>query len=173
MGKYERRVKNVRRLISERCGGSQAVFAEKTGLTANYVSRMLYPDGKKQKKRIAEDTVDRIEAAFDLGRGWLDDLVDPGEFAEVFDCLQRVPPDTRKVCSDSMIGIATVFLQATAPTSATAKPSEEIQNKLNPITTGIAEKPAETFAKPAKNKKQKAGDGGSAKTEPDPAEKTT
>lgn len=44
------------------------------GRPDNYVSRMLYPEGKKGKKRIAEDMAEVIESAFSLPRGWLDVL---------------------------------------------------------------------------------------------------
>lgn len=35
---------------------------------------MLYPEGKKQKKRIADDMVEVIESAFGLPRGWMDGI---------------------------------------------------------------------------------------------------
>ena len=41
----------------------------------SYVSRMLYPEGKKGKKRIADDMVEIIEESFGLPRGWMDGIV--------------------------------------------------------------------------------------------------
>jgi phage repressor protein C with HTH and peptisase S24 domain len=40
----------------------------------SYVSRMLYPEGKKQKKRIADEMVELIESSFNLPRGWMDGI---------------------------------------------------------------------------------------------------
>lgn len=38
------------------------------------MSRMLYPEGKKGKKRIADDMVEIIESSFGLSRGWMDGI---------------------------------------------------------------------------------------------------
>lgn len=60
------------KLRDERCNGKAAEVARLIGRADNYVSRMLYPEGKPGKKRIAEDMVEVIEKAFDLPKGWLD-----------------------------------------------------------------------------------------------------
>lgn len=72
MDKYERRRLRLIELIAGRCGGVAAAFARAIGRDASYVSRMLYPEGKIGKKRIADDMMEVIEKAFDLPRGWLD-----------------------------------------------------------------------------------------------------
>lgn len=76
MDKYERRRLNLIRIRDELCGGVAATLAEKIGRPANYVTRMLYPPDKAGRKRIAEDMVEIIEAAFNLPRGWMDDLTE-------------------------------------------------------------------------------------------------
>ena len=72
MDKYERRRLRLTELITGRCSGVAAAFARAIGRDASYVSRMLYPEGKAGKKRIADDMMEVIEKAFDLPRGWLD-----------------------------------------------------------------------------------------------------
>jgi len=59
-------------LRDRKCNGSNAEFARAIGRDPSYVSRMIYPEGKPGKKRIAEDMVEVIEAAFSLPKGWLD-----------------------------------------------------------------------------------------------------
>lgn len=73
MDKYEARRQNVKALIDRHCGGRAATLADRIEASASYVSRMLYPEGKKGKKRIGEDVRDRIEDAFSLRRGSLDE----------------------------------------------------------------------------------------------------
>lgn len=60
------------------CGGKAVDVARKIEREPSYVSRMLYEDGKKGKKRIADDMVEIIERAFSLPRGWMDDLAEDG-----------------------------------------------------------------------------------------------
>ena len=73
MDKYERRRERLAQLIQSRCGGVSALFARTIERDASYVARMLYPEGKPGRKRIADDMMEIIEKAFDLPRGWLDD----------------------------------------------------------------------------------------------------
>lgn len=73
MDKYEARRQNVKALIDRHCGGRAATLADRIEASASYISRMLYPEGKKGKKRIGEDVRDRIEDAFSLRRGSLDE----------------------------------------------------------------------------------------------------
>lgn len=49
-------------------------MAEALGIAADYVSRMLYPAGKKGKKGISGDMARRIEQFFSIQIGWLDGL---------------------------------------------------------------------------------------------------
>ncbi len=72
MDKYEKRRLNLIELRHSRCGGSNAALARLIGREPSYVTRMAYPEGKSGKKRIAEDMVDIIEAAFSLPKGWMD-----------------------------------------------------------------------------------------------------
>lgn len=72
MDKYEIRRLQLIKLRDEMCGGKAVDLARKINREPSYVSRMLYPEGKKQKKRIADDMVEVIESAFGLSRGWLD-----------------------------------------------------------------------------------------------------
>lgn len=71
MDKYERRRQRLIELLNTRCDGVAANMARKIGRSPSYVIRMLYPEGKPGKKRIAEDMKDVIETAFGIP-GWLD-----------------------------------------------------------------------------------------------------
>lgn len=72
MDKYERRRLRLLELRDTRCNGKAATLARDIGRDASYVTRMLYPAGKAGKKRIADDMIEIIEAAFKLPHGWLD-----------------------------------------------------------------------------------------------------
>ena len=72
MDKYERRRLRLLDLRDSQCRGSAANLARKIERDQTYVTRMLYPEGKKGKKRIADDMMEIIETAFDLPRGWMD-----------------------------------------------------------------------------------------------------
>ncbi|CAI0712133.1 LexA family protein [Serratia entomophila] len=54
--------------------GGQKRLAEALGVAADYVSRMLYPPGKKGKKGISGDMARRVEQFFAVQIGWLDGL---------------------------------------------------------------------------------------------------
>jgi len=77
MDKYEQRRQNLIALMHKHCEGKAARLAEKIEVSASYASRMLYDPSKDGYKRIGEDMVDRIEAAFNLPKGGLDVLGDP------------------------------------------------------------------------------------------------
>lgn len=70
--KYERRRLRLIELRDSKCDGSAAALARKIDRDPSYVARMLYPEGKTGKKRIADDMMEVIENAFALPRGWLD-----------------------------------------------------------------------------------------------------
>lgn len=72
MDKYERRRLRLMELRDTRCNGKAVTLAEKIGRSPSYVSRMLYPAGKKAKKRIQDELIEAIETAFNLPHGWLD-----------------------------------------------------------------------------------------------------
>lgn len=54
--------------------GGQKRLAEALGIAADYVSRLLYPPGKKGKKGISGDMARRVEQYFAVQIGWLDGL---------------------------------------------------------------------------------------------------
>ncbi|EJP3662606.1 LexA family transcriptional repressor [Salmonella enterica] len=56
------------------CEGKAVNVARKISREPSYVSRMLYEEGKKGKKRIADDMVELIENSFDLPPGWMDGI---------------------------------------------------------------------------------------------------
>ncbi|MGG5798138.1 LexA family protein [Edwardsiella tarda] len=76
MDKYEIRRLQLIKLRDEMCGGKAVDLARRISREPSYISRMLYPEGKKQKKRIADDMVEVIESAFNLPRGWMDGITD-------------------------------------------------------------------------------------------------
>ncbi|MEN4196043.1 LexA family protein [Serratia marcescens] len=59
--------------------GGQKRLAEALDIAADYVSRLLYPPGKKGKKGISGDMARRIEQYFAVQIGWLDGLEQTGQ----------------------------------------------------------------------------------------------
>lgn len=53
---------------------TQKDFADKVGLDATVVSRMLYPSGKSHRRNIGEQAARQIEDAMRVARGWMDGL---------------------------------------------------------------------------------------------------
>ncbi|ELJ8527290.1 LexA family transcriptional regulator [Vibrio cholerae] len=74
MDKYEIRRKNLLRIKTEYCHGSQKDLATRLGRTSSYVSRMLSEPDKSGHRRIADDMVDVITRAFNLPSTWLDTI---------------------------------------------------------------------------------------------------
>lgn len=74
MDKYERRRQRLVELRDTLCDRSAATLARKIERDPSYVARMLYPEGKGGKKRIADDMMEIIETAFKLPRGWMDSI---------------------------------------------------------------------------------------------------
>ena len=74
MNKFEIRRLNLMRLKDEYCEGKIVNLARVLNKDQGYVSRLLYEEGKKNKKNIADKLVSDIEASFKLPRGWLDGL---------------------------------------------------------------------------------------------------
>lgn len=72
MDRYELRRQHLIKLRDERCNGKIAELARVIDRDPSYVSRMLYPEGKKAKKRISEQMVQVIETSFQLPQGYLD-----------------------------------------------------------------------------------------------------
>jgi hypothetical protein len=69
--KYEYRRKKLIELISLHYGGKDVNLSERLGIAPTYVSRMLYPEGKKGKKNIGEKMVEKIE---DAHPGWFQNV---------------------------------------------------------------------------------------------------
>lgn len=78
MDKYEKRRLRLIQIRDEMCGGKAVEVARKIEREPSYVSRMLYDESKKGRKRIADDMVEIIERAFSLPRGWMDGIADAG-----------------------------------------------------------------------------------------------
>lgn len=78
MDKYEKRRLRLMQIRDEMCGGKAVEVARKIEREPSYVSRMLYDETKKGRKRIADDMVEIIEKAFSLPRGWMDGIADAG-----------------------------------------------------------------------------------------------
>ena len=74
MNRYEIRRLNLIKLKDELCEGKIVDLAKRINKDQGYVSRLLYEEGKKYKKNIADRMVSDIESAFNLPRGWLDGL---------------------------------------------------------------------------------------------------
>ena len=64
MDKYEKRRVALQKLVESIGKGAQAKISEEIGVSASYLSRMLYPEGKKGKKNIGEDTATSISEKY-------------------------------------------------------------------------------------------------------------
>lgn len=53
-------------------GLTQAAFAERIGVSPDYVSRLLYPADKAGRKNLGVVTMRKITTAFELPAGWFD-----------------------------------------------------------------------------------------------------
>lgn len=85
MDKFEFRRLAFKRLVEAQGRGGQAKIASDTGISPNYVSRMLYPPGKNGRKQIGEDYVELLTKHYP---GWLDvDLAEVG--SNVFSSKHR------------------------------------------------------------------------------------
>ena len=76
MDKYEQRRLRLIEIRDRFCNGKASELARRIEREPSYVSRMLYPEGKSVKKRIADDMMELIEKSFNLPRGWMDMLAD-------------------------------------------------------------------------------------------------
>lgn len=76
MDKYEQRRLRLIEIRDRFCNGKASELARRIEREPSYVSRMLYPEGKSGKKRIADDMMELIEKSFNLPRGWMDMLTD-------------------------------------------------------------------------------------------------
>lgn len=76
---FEIRRQRLELLIKDRCEGKISICATRLGRSQSYVGRLLYPEGKPGKRRIAHGMITVIENAFSLPRGWLDGI-EPAEY---------------------------------------------------------------------------------------------
>lgn len=74
MDKYEQRRLKLIEIRDRFCNGKAAELARRIEREPSYISRMLYPEGKAGRKRIADDMMEIIENAFSLPRGWMDSI---------------------------------------------------------------------------------------------------
>lgn len=72
MDKHEHRRQRLLELRTWACDGMTVRLAERIARSDSYVARMLYEEGKAGKKRIGDDMLDVLEAAFGLDHGWFD-----------------------------------------------------------------------------------------------------
>lgn len=56
---------------------NQRQIAEEAGMTPDYLSRLLYEQGKKGRKNLGMDTMRRLCAAFNLPANWFDLPLNP------------------------------------------------------------------------------------------------
>lgn len=82
MNRYEIRRLNLIRLKDEICSGKIVNLAKRLNKNPSFVARLLYEDGKKYKKNIADKLVSDIESSFCLPRGWLDGLSADNQLAQ-------------------------------------------------------------------------------------------
>lgn len=74
--RFEYRRQCLLRVRDEYCEGKTSVLSKKTGIDQNYLGRLFYEPGKKGKKNIGEDTIEKINLVFP---GWLNESnVEPG-----------------------------------------------------------------------------------------------
>lgn len=71
---YECRRLKLKELVDK--FDTQRAFSEATGIDVTVISRMLYPEGKPNKRNIGEQSARQIETALKLSWGWMDGLSD-------------------------------------------------------------------------------------------------
>lgn len=91
---YERRRLRLQDLVAQK--GTQKALADAVGIAETVISRMLYPEGKKHKRNIGEQSVRMIEAALKLPQGWMDGIA---EDSNVQYRGQHTPKDSFPVIS--------------------------------------------------------------------------
>ena len=72
MDKFEARRLACLALVQTHHQGAYVGMANRLGMSESYVSRMLAPPDKPNRKRIGEDTIDRIRSAYRLPATWPD-----------------------------------------------------------------------------------------------------
>lgn len=90
--KFEKRRLKLIGLIRDRCEGVNANLARRIKREPSYVNRLLYPDGKKGKKKIGDEIMDAVIQEFNLPNTWWADP-DPSEFTSKKDLLKKKMKD--------------------------------------------------------------------------------
>lgn len=67
---FERRRLRLQELVAKH--GSQKALSDAVGIDSTVISRMLYPEGKKNKRNIGELSARSIEQELNLPSGWMD-----------------------------------------------------------------------------------------------------
>lgn len=115
MDKYEKRRAALKGLVDSLGRGGIATIAARIGKEPNYVSRMLYPPGKKGRKRIGEDSADALAAAYpewfgDIPRDMTYEKAEPPppkqvmEPQEPWTAYSNADPETKAVV-DAILGV--------------------------------------------------------------------
>lgn len=58
--------------LQKSLGANQKSMADTTGIDPSYLSRLLYPPGKKGRKNLGLETMASFRAGYDLSAGWFD-----------------------------------------------------------------------------------------------------
>lgn len=83
---------------------TQATFAERTGISPDYLSRLLYPPGKNGRKSLGPVTIRKIGEAYGLPPGWFDQPAGSALGALSADQRQRVQI-TRVTSNEDFVGL--------------------------------------------------------------------
>jgi len=75
MDKYEKRRLRLIQLRDDYCNGNASELARRIDREPSYIIRMLWPEDKAGRKRIADGMIELIEKSFDLPRGWMDGII--------------------------------------------------------------------------------------------------
>ncbi|MBV8465004.1 MAG: S24 family peptidase [Burkholderiales bacterium] len=87
---YTIRQAALARLIENQFHGRAAAFAERVGMQASYVSRLLAPEDNKYRKRLGEEKAREIEAMLDLPAGYFDVGDAPADMGNIRSAPRRV-----------------------------------------------------------------------------------
>ena len=68
--RYEKRRLKLEKLIYDFCKGNNAELARRLGKEPSYINRLLYPEGKKQKKNIGDEFMNEVIDEFNFPEDW-------------------------------------------------------------------------------------------------------
>ncbi len=113
MDKFEKRRIQLRKLIDEKYNGVDAALAAATGIDPSYMSRLLYPVGKLQKKNITEHQKEKIEAVHPGSLSDYDFLTD--EERKILSIHDQLPIEMRPIFLAQMEGFLAAVVQNKKP----------------------------------------------------------